>query len=38
MTTQSRPGQSRDPGLSAIMGERRQLINLTYRLLVSAIL
>jgi RNA polymerase sigma-70 factor (ECF subfamily) len=36
MTTQSRPGHGRsDPGLSAIMSERRQLINLTYRLLGS---
>src|SRR5215475_268614 len=36
MTTQSEPGRGRpDPGLSAIMSERRQLINLTYRLLGS---
>ena len=36
MTTPSRPGDGRsDPGLSAIMSERRQLINLTYRLLGS---
>jgi RNA polymerase sigma factor (sigma-70 family) len=36
MTTPSRPGGGRsDPGLSAIMGERRQLINLAYRLLGS---
>ena len=36
MTTRPEPGRERpDPGLSAIMGERRQLINLTYRLLGS---
>src|SRR4249919_280558 len=36
MTTQSQPGDGRlDPGLSAIMSERRQLINLAYRLLGS---
>jgi RNA polymerase sigma-70 factor (ECF subfamily) len=36
MTTHSRPGNGRpDPGLSAIMSERRRLINLTYRLLGS---
>ena len=36
MTTQSEPGHSRpDPGLSAIMSERRRLINLAYRLLGS---
>jgi RNA polymerase sigma factor (sigma-70 family) len=36
MTTPSGPGGGRpDPGLDAIMGERRQLINLTYRLLGS---
>jgi len=36
MITPSGPGRGRpDPGLSAIMGERRQLINLTYRLLGS---
>src|SRR5215470_12845830 len=36
MTTPSGPGQGRpDPGLSAIMSERRQLINLTYRLFGS---
>jgi RNA polymerase sigma factor (sigma-70 family) len=36
MTTRSGPGGGRpDPGLSAIMSERRQLINLAYRLLGS---
>ena len=36
MTTRSEPGGGRpDPGLDAIMSERRQLINLTYRLLGS---
>jgi RNA polymerase sigma-70 factor (ECF subfamily) len=36
MTTQSDPGSGPlDPSLSAIMSERRQLINLTYRLLGS---
>src|ERR1700683_1228425 len=36
MTTRSEPGGGRpDPGLSAVMSERRQLINLTYRLLGS---
>ncbi|SCF02788.1 RNA polymerase sigma-70 factor, ECF subfamily [Micromonospora viridifaciens] len=36
MTIQSEPGHARlDPGLSAIMNERRQLINLAYRLLGS---
>jgi RNA polymerase sigma factor (sigma-70 family) len=36
MTTQSEPGDGRlDPSLSAIMSERRQLINLAYRLLGS---
>jgi RNA polymerase sigma factor (sigma-70 family) len=36
MTTPSAPGHGRpDPGLSAIMSERRQLINLAYRLLGS---
>ena len=36
MTTPSGPGGGRpDPGLDAVMGERRQLINLTYRLLGS---
>jgi RNA polymerase sigma-70 factor (ECF subfamily) len=36
MTTASGPGHGRpDPGLSAIMSERRQLINLAYRLLGS---
>ena len=36
MSTPSGPGDGRaDPGLSAIMGERRQLINLAYRLLGS---
>ena len=36
MTNQSRPGHGRsDPALSVIMSERRQLINLAYRLLGS---
>jgi RNA polymerase sigma factor (sigma-70 family) len=36
MTTRSGPGNSRtDPALNAIMSERRQLINLAYRLLGS---
>jgi RNA polymerase sigma factor (sigma-70 family) len=36
MTSRSRPGPGpADPELSAIMGERRQLINLAYRLLGS---
>ncbi|GAA3646152.1 RNA polymerase sigma factor SigJ [Nonomuraea antimicrobica] len=36
MTAPSEPGAARsDPGLSAIVGERRQLINLAYRLLGS---
>ncbi len=36
MTTKSEPGDGRlDPGLSAIMSERRQLINVAYRLLGS---
>src|SRR6202035_4829206 len=36
MTTPSEPGDGRpDPGLDAIMSERRQLINLAYRLLGS---
>ncbi|AWS47155.1 RNA polymerase sigma factor SigJ [Streptosporangium sp. 'caverna'] len=36
MTTPSEPGDDRlDPSLSAIMSERRQLINLAYRLLGS---
>jgi RNA polymerase sigma-70 factor, ECF subfamily len=36
MTTQFEPGRGRtDPSLSAIMSERRQLINLAYRLLGS---
>ena len=36
MSTRSGPGDGRpDPGLSAIMSERRQLINLAYRLLGS---
>jgi RNA polymerase sigma factor (sigma-70 family) len=36
MTTQSRPGHGgHDPGLTVIMSERRQLINLAYRLLGS---
>ncbi|WP_329234851.1 RNA polymerase sigma factor SigJ [Actinoallomurus sp. NBC_01490] len=38
MTTQSEPGDGRpDPSLSAIMSERRQLINLAYRLLGSLV-
>jgi len=36
MTTPTKPGQGPpDPGLSAVMSERRQLINLSYRLLGS---
>jgi len=36
MTTQSEPGHGQpDPGLSVIVSERRQLINLAYRLLGS---
>jgi len=36
MTTQSGPGHGRpDPGLGVIMSERRQLLNLAYRLLGS---
>jgi RNA polymerase sigma factor (sigma-70 family) len=36
MTTRAEPGDDQgDPGLSAIMSERRQLINLAYRLLGS---
>jgi RNA polymerase sigma factor (sigma-70 family) len=36
MTTRSEPGHGRpDPGLSTIISERRQLINLAYRLLGS---
>src|SRR5689334_7567154 len=36
MSTRSEPGTGRpDPGLDAIMSERRQLINLAYRLLGS---
>jgi RNA polymerase sigma-70 factor (ECF subfamily) len=36
MSTRSAPGDGqRDPGLNAIMSERRQLINLAYRLLGS---
>jgi RNA polymerase sigma factor (sigma-70 family) len=36
MTSRSGPGDSQpDPGLTAIMGERRQLINVAYRLLGS---
>jgi DNA-directed RNA polymerase specialized sigma24 family protein len=36
MTTPSEPGDgSLDPNLNAIMSERRQLINLAYRLLGS---
>jgi hypothetical protein len=38
MGTPSEPGSgAAGPGLSAIMGERRQLINLTYRLLGSLV-
>ena len=35
MTTRSEPGGRPDPRLDAIMSERRQLINLAYRLLGS---
>src|SRR3989442_2154013 len=35
MSTQSEPDGQLDPGLSAIMSERRRLINLAYRLLGS---
>jgi DNA-directed RNA polymerase specialized sigma24 family protein len=36
MSTHSGPGEGRpDPGLSAVMSERRQLINVAYRLLGS---
>ncbi len=35
MSTQSGPGDGADPGLDAVMSERRQLINLAYRLLGS---
>jgi RNA polymerase sigma-70 factor (ECF subfamily) len=35
MSTPSGPGDGRDPGLNVIMSERRQLINLAYRLLGS---
>src|SRR5512132_656394 len=36
MTTRSEPGDSRlDPGLRAVISERRQLLNLAYRLLGS---
>ena len=35
MTTRSGPGDGPAPGLDAIMSERRQLINLAYRLLCS---
>jgi RNA polymerase sigma factor (sigma-70 family) len=36
MTTRSGPGHGRpDPGLDALMSERRRLVNLTYRLLGS---
>jgi RNA polymerase sigma-70 factor (ECF subfamily) len=36
MSTRSEPGPGRpDPGLNAIVSERRQLINLAYRLLGS---
>jgi RNA polymerase sigma factor (sigma-70 family) len=36
MSTRSEPGNGRpDPGLSAVMSERRQLINVAYRLLGS---
>lgn len=38
MTTRSEPGHGRpDPSLTAIMSERRQLINLAYRLLGSLV-
>jgi len=38
MTTPSGPGAGRpDPGLNAIMSERRQLINLAYRLVGSLV-
>lgn len=38
MTAQPEPGHGRpDPGLSAIMSERRQLVNLAYRLLGSLV-
>ncbi len=38
MTTRSGPGDGRpDPGLDAIMNERRQLLNLAYRLLGSLV-
>src|SRR5262244_4046553 len=35
MSTPSGPGGGPDPGLEAVVGERRQLINLAYRLLGS---
>jgi RNA polymerase sigma factor (sigma-70 family) len=35
MSTQSGPGDGSGPGLDAVMSERRQLINLAYRLLGS---
>src|SRR3984885_15933916 len=35
MSSRSGPGGRPDPGLAAIMGERRQLINVAYRLLGS---
>ena len=36
MSTRSGPGHARpDPGLDAVMSERRQLVNLAYRLLGS---
>src|ERR1700733_9871012 len=35
MSSRSGPGGRPDPGLAAIMRERRQLINVTYRLLGS---
>src|SRR5947209_6987180 len=34
MTSRARPGEA-GPGLDEVMGERRQLINVTYRLLGS---
>jgi RNA polymerase sigma-70 factor (ECF subfamily) len=35
MTTRSEPGHGSDPGLDAVISERRHLINLAYRLLGS---
>src|SRR5215470_17027012 len=35
MSTPAGPGSGPDPGLEAVVGERRQLINLAYRLLGS---